>query len=293
MVGIVQLLSKQQNNGRDWEELENVSNALSDKDFLFRELEYEVACMSIAQSFRHSKKMGNVYVVWWWILAFVLLIMSGISYRVLAFKYNLIVSEPIELPIPLSSFPMEVDEWAGKVIPIPENIQRIAGNDDFINRLYVNKLNKEWVNLYVAYTGRPRNMLGHRPEICYVGGGWIHDSTERSSFVTASGRQTECLMLRFHTPPPRNSVMVVLNYYILNGQIICSEKGFSGVGFRAPNISGDPAKYVAQVQISSVSESSTRKAAEIMTDLTLEFLPDKNGKVGATELQDIESSILK
>jgi hypothetical protein len=38
---------------------------------------------------------------------------------------------------------------------------------------------------------------------------------------------------------------------------------------------------VAQVQISSVLESSVRKAAQDVTDLVLNFLPDENGKVKA------------
>jgi hypothetical protein len=40
---------------------------------------------------------------------------------------------------------------------------------------------------------------------------------------------------------------------------------------------------VAQVQISSVLESSVRKAAQEIADPVLTFLPDENGKVRAAE----------
>jgi len=77
--------------------------------------------------------------------------------------------------------------------------------------------------------------------------------------------------------------IVVLNFYILNGQITTDEKDFSGLLDRRPNIAGDPARYVAQVQVSSVLENSIITAAKEMADVILDFLPDKNGIVRATE----------
>jgi len=67
----------------------------------------------------------------------------------------------------------------------------------------------------------------------------------------------------------------------LNGQITTDESDFSSPLGRRPNIAGDPARYVAQVQISSVLENSIRTAAREITDLILDFLPDKNGRVRA------------
>ena len=66
----------------------------------------------------------------------------------------------------------------------------------------------------------------------------------------------------------------MLNYYILNGLITDDESKFAGVGFKAPNIAGDAARYVAQVQISSVMENSVRSVAAEMTDLILSYFPD-------------------
>ena len=58
------------------------------------------------------------------------------------------------------------------------------------------------------------------------------------------------------------------------------------MGWRTPNIKGNPARYVAQVQISSVVENSVLKAAQDMTEFVLEFFPDEEGFVGAVE--DVE-----
>jgi len=135
--------------------------------------------------------------------------------------------------------------------------------------------------------------LGHQPRVCYPGGGWVHDSTEPSQLISTSGRQIACLIPRFHKPAPAHDQTVILNFYILNGQITTDENGFSGPFGRRPNIAGDPARYVAQVQISSVLENSIRTAAKDMTDLVLDYLPDENGKVKAAEFHNTTSGVLK
>ena len=220
-------------------------------------------------------------------LSLVLLILSGVAYRVLASHLKLIVKTPIELPVPLIAFPARIGAWVGKDVPIPPNIQRVAGNDDFLNRVYINESANQWANIYIAYSARPRTMLGHRPEICYVGGGWIRDGTQRSEVISNSGRSIPCLVHRFHMPAPSYEERVVLNFYILNGQITNDESGFSGVGWRTPNIAGNTARYVAQVQISSILENSIRAAAKEMTELILDFFPDENGSVRAADSKQL------
>jgi hypothetical protein len=236
--------------------------------------------VNYARSKKYSK--SSIWIKWW-ILAIMFVLFSGITYRIAAERLELSVGTPIKLTLPLSAFPVEIENWIGQDVPIPYNIQRAAGNDDFLSRLYIRQSTKDQVNLYVAYSARPRTMLGHKPEKCYVGSGWTHISTESSMVVTHSGTTISCLLHRFQKPVPENQEIVVLNYYILNGQITSDERNFSGVGWRTPNIAGDPARYVAQVQISSVLENSVRLAASDMTDLILDYFPDKNGNVRAAQ----------
>jgi hypothetical protein len=230
-----------------------------------------------------------VYLVW--ILAVFLLISSGITYRVLASRLKLLVDTPVELPVPLSAFPTKIGHWVGKDIPIPQNVQIVAGNDAFLNRLFVNDLSNEWANVYIAYTAHPRTMLGHRPQICYVAGGWVHDSTEVTNMTSITGREFPCLLHRFHRPTPETEETVVLNFYIVNGQLTSDERVFSGVGWRTPNIDGNPARYVTQVQISSVFENSIRSAAKDIVELILDFFPDENRKVRAIEYVEPSSDV--
>ncbi len=74
----------------------------------------------------------------------------------------------------------------------------------------------------------------------------------------------------------------MLNFYVLNGQITLNERDFSGFWGRRPNLSGDPARYVAQVQISSTLEHSARSAAAEMADTLLAFLPGPKDRAPAT-----------
>ena len=238
-------------------------------------------------------KLGKVSMPLVLVFSLVLLILSGIAYRVLASRLKLVVETPIELSVPLSAFPAQIGGWVGKDVAIPPNIQRVAGNDDFLNRLYINKSTNQWANIYIAYSARPRTMLGHRPQVCYVGGGWIHDGTEHAEVISNSGRKIPCLIHRFHMPAPGYEERVVLNFYIVNGQLTNDEGGFSGVGWRTPNIAGNAARYVAQIQISSVLENSIRVAAKDMTELILDFFPDENGDVRVTENTNCLTSDLK
>ena len=231
------------------------------------------------------KKMGKISTWFIWILAVLLLVSSGVTYRLLASHLKLLFDTPISLPVPLSALPAQIGNWVGRDLAIPTTTKEYMEKnfaDDFLTRRYINAATGAWADVYIVYcSSRPGGISGHRPRVCYPGGGWIHDSTEPSQFISRAGRQIPCLVHRFHKPAPTHDQKVVLNFYILNGQITADENDFSGLFGRRPNIAGDPARYVAQVQISSVLENSIREAAKDMTDLILDFLPDRNGRIRA------------
>ncbi|MBN2020394.1 MAG: EpsI family protein [Sedimentisphaerales bacterium] len=221
-----------------------------------------------------------------WVVIVILLVVAllaatGALYRGVAEYLGVIVRMPVELPVSLNAFPYEVGDWKGKDTPLSEPVQRIARNDDYINREYQNHSTNEHINLYVAYTTRPRTMLGHRPTLCYPASGWIHDSTVKTSVVSLSERTIPCLLHRFHRPAPNSGEMIVLNFYVVNGVLTTDESTFSGIGWRTPNIKGNPARYVAQIQIGSTSENGARAAAGHMADLLIPFFPAENGQRNA------------
>jgi len=215
-------------------------------------------------------------------VATVLLVLAGLAYRMTAQWLSTLTHGPVKLPVPLATFPLKVGMWDGRDVTIPENILRVADNDDYLSRRYTNSQTHETVDLYIAYTAKPRTMVGHRPEVCYPAAGWIHDTTEVITVEAASGRTVPCLLHWFHRSDEEIPERIVLNFYIVNGKVTNDESVFTGLGWRTPNIAGDPARYVAQVQIAADLENAVRQAARDFTDKILEFLPDPNGYVAAT-----------
>jgi len=219
--------------------------------------------------------------LWTWGLAILILVCFGIVYRLVAERWQKLAASPIVLDVPLSHFPLKIGTWEGVEVPIPQAIQKVAGNDDFISRRYISESTRQWANIYIAYTARPRTMLGHQPDICYPAAGWIHDGTINVEIHSVLGREIPCLLHRFHRPAPYHDEVVVLNYYILNGRLTDDESVFTGIGWRTPNIDGDVARYVTQVQIISILENSVRSMAKDFADLILDYFPDEHGLVKA------------
>lgn len=234
---------------------------------------------------------GQVPVWLIWILALFLLISAGVSYRALeSFTFETVIN----LPIPLNTFPVSIGNWIGIDLSIPSITREYMKKnfaDDYISRRYINSKTQAWADVYIVYcASRPGGMLGHQPQVCYPGNGWIHNSTEKSQFLTREGREIPCLIHRFHKPAPSYDETVILNFYIVNGQLATNQGGFSGLWGRRFNLTKNPARYVAQVQISSALENSIRSAAKDMAELILDLLPDKNGKVSASEQIPTESN---
>lgn len=217
-----------------------------------------------------------------------MLITAGFAYRAATARMPNAAVAAVQLPVPLRQFPTQVASWAGSDLPIPEttaDYMRQNFADDFISRRYVNASQGQWADVYIVYcSSRPGGILGHQPRVCFPAHGWIHDGTVTSEITSSSGRPISCLIHRFRKPAPSFQEIVVLSFYILNGQITLSENDFSGPLGRRPNVSGDPARYVAQVQVSSVYENSVRTAGAQMADIILSFLPDQNGHQGAADL---------
>jgi hypothetical protein len=242
-----------------------------------------IAQQSKVLDYRHQTA-GQMSAWLIWILALLLLISAGVSYRALE---SLTFKTVINLPMPLNTFPVLIGNWTGIDLSIPSITQEYMKKnfaDDYISRRYVNGKTQAWVDVYVVYcASRPGGMLGHQPQVCYPGNGWIHDSTEKSQFLTRQGMEIPCLIHRFHKPAPSYDESVILNFFIVNGQLDTNQEGFSGLWGRRFNLTRNPARYVAQVQISSKSENSIRNAAKDMAELIIDLLPDKNGKDRATE----------
>jgi hypothetical protein len=122
--------------------------------------------------------------------------------------------------------------------------------------------------------------------VCYPAHGWLQETNETTQVISKNGQQIECILQKFRKPLPSLNEVIVLSFYVRNGQITTKENDFSGLSGRKFNLSKNPSRYVAQVQISSVLESSARKAAQEVADLVLALLPGENSRNRAVKLDN-------
>jgi hypothetical protein len=170
-------------------------------------------------------------------------------------------------------------------VPVDERVIKVAGTDQHVHRRYVDEISGAVVYLYVGYTSRPVNMLGHRPDVCYPANGWLFQETREESIAQADGTTLPCLIHRFEDDSG-GSTLVVLNYYVLQGRHTTEWSDFWGPRWRRPNLSRDPNYYVAQVQIvggamipglSDRAESAVRDFAAIAASTIDNLLPHRSG----------------
>src|SRR5688572_15339309 len=105
-------------------------------------------------------------------VAMILVIAGGTGYRIAAARYERISTS---VPIPkgtLNRVDMNIGHWVGKDVPLEERIVKATDTDDHVNRLY-RRSPHEAVTLFVAYGVHLRDLMPHRPEVCYKGAGWI------------------------------------------------------------------------------------------------------------------------
>lgn len=209
-----------------------------------------------------------------------LLVISGLVYRLSAERIRQVEHQPVSLAVPLSEFPMSINGWEGESVAIDATTRDFMEKnfaDDYLNRRYSNATRKEVADLYMVYcTTKPGGILGHWPGACYPANGWIHDGTKPTKIQSKTGREIPCFIYEFHKPAPDFGEVIVLCFYLVNGHISTDEKEISSFWGRRINIDGDPARYVAQIQVSSTSEQTVKDLCEVIADQAICFFPESS-----------------
>jgi EpsI family protein len=82
-------------------------------------------------------------------------------------------AESIPPGMSLASFPVDVSNWVGTDIPIPNDILESLGPGEFLQRTYRNQTAWEAdVDLYLAHVPQGLALDHHLPQDCLVGSGW-------------------------------------------------------------------------------------------------------------------------
>jgi EpsI family protein len=194
------------------------------------------------------------------VVSSLIVIAFSAAYRVLAARLVAPVDAVALPPAALDKLPLQIGEWSGKDIPLDEAIIQATDTDAHLNRIYSRGNGTEIVSLYIAYGVRARDLLPHRPEVCYSGAGWTRTDKHSKELNLDNGIELPCNILQFSRGTLNTKKTVVLNYYIVDRHY---HRDISKLRTKVWQGSG-AVRYVAQVQIAasttvSRNSSSTEK----------------------------------
>jgi EpsI family protein len=179
-------------------------------------------------------------------VATALFVASGIAYRALA-AYLDRPAEGARLARGTleGRFPLEIGAWTGKPVPIEDAIVEAADCDDYISRGY--SRGSQAVSLWVAYGVRARDLMPHRPEVCYPGNGFTLVDSNSLEVPLADGTPLACRVYQFARGDLGGPRIAVLNYYIVDGRYSPDVSLLRSEAWRGQGA----IRYMAQVQITA------------------------------------------
>ncbi len=178
-------------------------------------------------------------------LAVTLLVASGIGYRVMGGRLSEIHAS---VPLPrgtLGRLPVQIGEWRGVDTPLDAAVVEATDTDDQLCRSYTRRGGRGAVALFVGYGVRMRDLMPHRPDVCYPGAGWTLSSRKALDFPMEGGDVLPCIEYRFERGGAKNSRIAVLNYYDISGTL---NRDVSLLRSKASR-TDDDVDYVVQVQM--------------------------------------------
>ena len=191
--------------------------------------------------------------------ASMIILVSGLVYYSMASRLAAPSNKtPID-PNVLAQFPEQIGDWLGQEVPLDEAIVRATDTDTHLNRRYVRQNGAEVVSFYVACGVQARDLMPHRPEVCYTGNGWTLTDKQFMELPLEDGVKLPCNVMQFSRGGLVTSRVMVLDYYLVDGEYchdvsLLRSKAWRGAG---------TIDYVAQVQIvTAVAEDQGMDSVE-------------------------------
>jgi len=153
----------------------------------------------------------------------------------------------------LERVPLQIADWTGEDVPLDEAIVRRTATDAHIHRRYSRRHEVESVLAYVACGVRTRDLMAHRPEVCYVGAGWTRTGRHPRELRLSDGTTLPCTVFEFSRGALNTAKIAVLFYYVVDGRYC---RDLAEWQYRFWRIG-----YVAQVHIVASSETLTIEEA--------------------------------
>jgi EpsI family protein len=177
--------------------------------------------------------------------ASLLMLVSGSGYRVLAARLaGPVGTEPIA-PAKMDQFPSQIGDWTGREVPLDKAIVRATDTDAHLSRAYSRHDGLDSVYLYIACGVKARDLMPHRPEVCYTGNGWTLEVRRSIEVPLSDGSKLPCNLLQFSKGALRAEEVIILDYYIVDGQYCADVSLLRSKAWRGSGT----VQYVAQVEV--------------------------------------------
>ncbi len=218
------------------------------------------------------------------LVAIALLMASGVGYRLLA-EHLARPNESIPLaPGTLARLPLELAGWSGSDMSLDASLIRATDSDDHLARVYQRRGSRR-VTVFVAYGIRARDLMPHRPEVCYPAAGWTLRNSKPVELSLGNGSKLPSQIYRFDRGAFGQETMTVLNYYILDGQYSPDVSLLRTRAWRGSSA----VRYLVQVQISCHVASGDLPLSLDFADRSVQDF----ATVSALELRSLLPSIVK
>ncbi len=198
------------------------------------------------------------------IAASILMLAFGLTYHALAVRLGAYMTISPIVPEVVQRLPMQIGSWTGQDVPLDEAIVRATGTDAHINRRYSRRNGLESVSLYVACGVNARNLVVHRPEVCYISAGLTLMNRRSVELSLNDGTRLPCSVLDFSRGGLNTNQVTALYYFIVDGQCCGDVSLLQSRAWRG----SDTVAYVAQVQIVASSKKT------LTTDSTVRIVSD-------------------
>lgn len=229
---------------------------------------HQVAIM-ISMSSQVRRRAFSMRVVLAVLLGALILLGSGFAYRSQADRLRHYAGSASLPPGTLSQLPLAIGGWTGRDMSMDTRVVEKTDADQLLNRIYDRAGTRQSVNLFVAYGVRFRDLLPHRPELCYPRAGWTLLDKKPLEIPLRSGRTLSCRILRFRQGGLASREIAVLNYYIINDQCWPDVEMLRR---HAAGVEGET-RYVAQVQIACDPFGMWAEVEETLAGFAAEATP--------------------
>jgi len=183
-------------------------------------------------------------------------------------------AESLPMHRELSAFPTRIADWTSREVVISDDIRRILGEGEFLERIYGRSPTEPPIDFLLAYFPTQRTGSSvHSPKNCLPGSGW---EPIESSHTALQGPSGKSILVNRYILQRGGSKLLVLYWYQSQGRSVASEywaKFYLVVDAIGRNRSDGALVRIITAQAPGESIESSQSRAVTFAETTIPILP--------------------